>query len=104
MKGWGLVFLAWLAAFALVLTVLSSISDSQAPAVPTPQGPTCEALPACMNERVRDFRDLVEYLQSELAFCKAVNKGMNATLNEVRGELEAAKKKVPTEPPTEPPK
>ena len=101
MKGWGLVFLVWLAAIALVLTVLSSISDSQAPAVPTPQGPTCEALPACMNERVRDFRDLVEYLQSELAFCKAVNKGMNSTLNEVRGELEATKKQLP---PAEPPK
>jgi len=93
-KGWLLVFLVWLAAIALVLTVLSTISESQAPQVPT-----CEALPACMAERVRDFRDLVEYLQSELAFCKAVNKGMNSTLNEVREELEATKKKLP--PPVE---
>ena len=109
MKGWGLVFLVWLAAIALVLTVLSSISESQAPQLPPPPGTqpiqapaSCVNLPACMVDMVTDLREYRQWLEEQLSLCKTLNRSMNSTLNDKQKEIDDLKKRLP--PPVELPR
>ena len=95
MKGWLLVFLVWLAAIALVLTVLSTISESQPIQAPA----SCVNLPACMLDMVTDLREYRQWLEEQLSLCKTLNRSMNSTLNDKQKEIDDLTKKLP--PPVE---
>lgn len=65
------------------------------------QPPACRDMLECQRERVADLRDYTEFLQSEVAYCKAVNKAVSADLATKQREIEALKKAAPDkEPPT----
>jgi len=78
---------------ALVVMFVLTHAEAQ-----TPTPPACANLLECQRERVADFRDYTEWLQSELAFAKAINKALNHTLNEKQKEIDALKAKLPPEP------
>jgi hypothetical protein len=72
----------------VVLLALALVTPAAA------QAPACHDLLACQRERVADFKDYVEHLQSEIAFCKAINKGHAEALRAKDAEIRALQQQL----------